>query len=461
MFRSTRLWAAVVVASLALSTTLAPSARADDPPVNYVALRELYEGRLTEAQREEVFQWAEAYWTYVETGQPSQFEFSDDLMKSPLFSPLRSTRYMLEKIKVLSWSDCDQEIIRATPAQPALYAKREALKAAMNSGKFMTDPATNQDGTIEHFDLIFEPYSGADAYFENGLLKSEKLKLRTAAFTLALAPEAANDPVVLAAIQRGPNPLPFVAGIATSQLIADMQSQVPALALTCSDVPTWKSLITGQPSRADQLERKVQTWLEARGREPRTHRLDYTFHVYGSLPIIAVKLNEGYVILDGQTGRVCQVADYSTPLRIEAAFLLVHVEATSASFEYRAYNTCGAAIASFAAWTPYVIKPGDTLTPFPVVPPPTILGCEFDAATGVCTCTVLRRYLITPCPKTAPTNVWGCFVYEKTTCSWATNSASCNSGIPAPGPSTWPNLPTPPVAPWPVPIATCTTEYGW
>ena len=359
-----RLASLFLILCLALVALPVIGARADDPPlVNYPAIRDLYEGRLTESQQREVYQWAEGYWNYVETGQPSEFEFSENLMKSALFNPLRATRFMLEKLNVLSWRDCDQEIIRATPDQTELYAKRALLKAAMTKGKFITSPLTNQEGTSEHFNLIFEPYSGANAYFEDGQLTSEKLKLKSMFYRDEMAPEGVNDSLVMAFMQRGGEPTPTIDTPSLQALVLEMYAELPALVSTCEKTPTWKSLITGLPSLTDQLELKIQDWLAARGREPRTQRFDYAFQVYGSLPVIAILLDEGYVIIDGQKGTVEQLAAYETPQNIYSAILYDHVETSSVLDEMRAFSKCGAATYGVLAWTPYTVKPTDTLTP--------------------------------------------------------------------------------------------------
>jgi hypothetical protein len=416
-------------------------------------------GDMTAAQKQEVREWNLAFWNRIDTGDPQTLTLTEPVWQSPLFNPLRATRATLERLKVLDPADCDWAIITATEGSP-LWEKREALRESMTDGKFETDPVTNPEGYFIHMQDIFNapPGTGVDAWIIDGKLVSVNLPTDV---RVAIVPDTCatiSGPIDCAAYQSQYSGESLTRAFALLNVIT---TTLPAFANQCTAVTEGQKLITDAESRADQVERRVNEIMVEQGFRPVTFRFDAAFGVYGSIPVIQVDVKDYSILIDGWSGR-------SSGLR-PAGNILELSNLTSAYWEvdadrpfYKTFRTESGCQALFAlAWTPYVIQPGDTLTPLPALPPSTLPGrptapiCTHNAVTGICTCVTERVFMITPCPPGAPSfGAAGCRVVERTTCTWTVSAAGCTASRP-----NWPGQA--PATGWPTPGATCTSEYGW
>ncbi len=446
--------------TLVCGITLCGSLTSHAQPINAGEYVGPFYGDTTPEQREEVRNWSIAFWNRIEMGDPQTVAITEPVWQSPLFNPLRATRATLERLKVIDPSDCDWEIIAATEGSP-LWEKREALKASMVDGKFETDPATNAEGFQEHLQAIFDaaPGSGIDAWFADGKLVSLNLPGDVMGWFVTNPCVTADGPLDCTQYQAQHNRESLVRA---SDLLWEVHTTLPAFAGQCVSVTEGHKLITGAESRADQIERRVQELMIERGFRPVTHRFDATFGVYGSIPIIQVDIKDYTFNVDGWSGASSGLLPPKTLLDVSG--VSSYWEVDSDRPYYRLYTGDRGCKAIFAqAWTPYTIKPTDTLTPLPALPPSTLpgrpqgLACKHNTTTGVCTCTVRRTFTIVPCPTGAPSfGTSGCRIDEITTCMWSVGPNGCVNPPAAPN---WPGQA--PANGWPAPVATCTSEYGW
>ncbi len=439
-------------------------------------------GQTTEEEREEARAWSVAFWERVESGNPQTFVPQQAAWQSPLFNPLRSTRATLERLKVIDPADCDWEIISATEGSP-LWEKRQALKESMISGKFETDPVSNGEGFQEHLSMIFDPTppfpnavqrnadaspgQGIEAWMQDGKLVSTNLVLAKN--------ESQTIPAMGIVTRSGPLPEgTSIFSLATPQqvqratdAIQSMQAVIPAAAELCTTVSESQKLLTGAPSRADEIEQLVRQQLIAHGFDPLTTRYDAAFGVYGSLPIIQAHLGQYVCFVDGQVGAVYgpYVQEMELARRFSEFALSRHMPREYSGFDLvRVFaHETGCQVKFASVWVPWT-QPATPLpvTPWPATPLNTLPGwpkttCSFSATTGICTCTVERTVSVVPCPTGAPVHpvTLLCAVKEISECTWTTGRTGCT----APNPN-WPTSP-PPATGWPTPVATCTYKYGW
>lgn len=419
-------------------------------------------GQLTEVQRAEVFQWGQAYWEQVETGAVSAFVFSDPLMNSHLFNPLRATRATLERLKLWESTDCDQIIVAATPADEVLWEKRTRLKESMIDGKFVTDAVENYSGTQVHLDKLFIelPGNSATAQFEGSKLVSAGVHLDTADSVLGVAPPA----------QLGVYP-PMTLELFATQ--ASLTEAAPGLAAGCTNRTEAQKLVTGLPSRADQLELAIHAHMESLGLPAVTQRYDVSFGVYGSLPVIIVFHHDVINIVDGINGNV--VGPYPTGSSINPLNHLSWHPEWDPTTSARAFNSSGCELKYAGSWTPWTPAPADVITPIPGLPgvgPSSLPGRPHDirwdftppagTTPGFCTSKYTRVVSVNPCPAGAPAPsvpnpAIPCMIFETVTCTWPTGPGGCV--LP---PGTAPNLPgpysvPPGPAPWPPVATSCST----
>lgn len=414
-------------------------------------------GQTTGEEREEARAWSVAFWERVESGNPQTFVPQQAAWQSPLFNPLRSTRATLERLRVIDPADCDWEIISATEGSP-LWEKRQALKESMISGKFETDPVINTEGFQNHLDAVFNAPAGTnvEAAMENGALVSTNLPLSATSpqFSISIPADArAYQGMTQQQIDQA------------SAALFDLVNTMPALAQACSAVPESQGLITGLPTRADQVESLVRQRLMMHGFDPLTTRYDLAFGVYGSLPVIQAQLGGAVAFVDGWSGFVYGPFPEGVELVLGRMLNPYMIEYDLSSESYRAFSNAEGCLVKFARtwipWNPTTATPPVTLTPMPALPGGTPgrpdVSCIHDSATGVCTCTAYRKITVTPCPVGAPTQPGPggtCYILEKTVCTWNVNSGGCTASDP-----NWTTSP-PAIGSWPTPVATCTTSFG-
>lgn len=138
-----------------------------------------YDG-LTEAENAEVAAWSLLYWQRVDQGGGSpgeEFAFTNPLMNSQLFNPVRCARPTLEKLEKISASLCDRMYEQPTGLDASTLDQRAALREVMLTGELITSLGT-QPGW-EHIMLIeaAPPSSGWLAYTEEGQLITVDLPL--------------------------------------------------------------------------------------------------------------------------------------------------------------------------------------------------------------------------------------------------------------------------------------------
>jgi hypothetical protein len=431
---------------------------------------EAFYGKTTAAQREEARQWSIAFWQRVESGDPQSVIFTQPAWQSPLFNPLRSTRATLERLNVIDPADCDTDIIYAQEGSP-FEAKRDALRDSMIDGKFVTDPVTNPIGYQTHIDMIFDSPPGvvSDAWFRDGKLGS---------INLPVGANRGNSVVNTGMTSNGPVVwVDYVATQTEAELVRAhnarnaMAATLPTAIESCTPVTEAQQLLSGAESRVDQLERLIQQKQIEHGYPPLTTRYDIAFGVYGSLPMIQANLGGFVCFVDGVEGTVSSLSVEG--VQLWDPFLYRYYEYDFTIPGSRILSKDRGCVMLFArTWVPWTVptNPAPTLTPMPALPAapgvpatnpgrPEGIGCQHNAATGVCTCTVSRKVLVTPCPTGAPTHpTLGCYVVEITECTWSVSAGGCPVSPPPAAPN-WPG--TPPAKGWPAAISDCKTKYGW
>lgn len=280
-------------------------------------------------------QWSDHYWARVDTGatvKVGQFAFSNTALNNPLFNPVRAARPTLEELKIISASDCDG----MTALQPGWgnTAIADAFREAMKSWRLTTNSASNAAGTAVHIALITGAPGGSGVTWTivGDNLISEKLPWLSAS---------------------GNNPSPTIAGSIspeTQQAIEKLMNIGPIIASASAGTSIAQSLITGEESHADKFERGVRQLLVDGGWNGTTWRVDAVFGVFGSLPLVGVTFDDGFVLVDSVNGGVDGPFEPGTHLQADT-LLAGHVEYTAASsVKYFALAGCESPVA--VKWRP-------------------------------------------------------------------------------------------------------------
>ncbi|MBX3402702.1 MAG: hypothetical protein KF699_04730 [Phycisphaeraceae bacterium] len=98
-----------------------------------------------------------------------------------------------------------------------------------------------------------------------------------------------------------------------------------------------QALITGEKSHADRFEEGIVQLLVDQNSDATAWRVDATFGVFGSLPLLGVTFDDAFVLLDAAEGNLDGPFDLDSPL--DATVLLSHHAAYSTGTTVRHVNT--------------------------------------------------------------------------------------------------------------------------
>lgn len=250
----------------------------------------IYYGDLTAAENTQVRRWSEHYWAKVEGQSASPgtgFSFASSRLNSHLFNPVRSGRPTLEALDLISAEACDgaytPEILNSAP----LDAYRGALKDLMLNGEITTEVGTPENWYHELLILAADPELGWLVFDEVNQVITIDLPLEEVSGTAHTASLALN------------------VSTQSQQIIATMIAAGQHWRNQCTDVPQWKTLITGETSTAEQFLDRVGTYLQAQtDLSFELVGLQATFGVFGELPMVLVRLPDCFVILDSTNGNI-------------------------------------------------------------------------------------------------------------------------------------------------------------
>jgi len=148
--------------------------------------------------------------------------------------------------------------------------------------------------------------------------------------------------------------------------ITMLTETAPSIAKAAAGISQTQALITGQKSHADRFEEGVVQFLFDQGSNATAWRVDAAFGVFGSLPLVGVKFDDAFVLLDATDGTLDGPFDLESPL--DATILLAQHSGYVAGTSVR-YTSFGGCFAVAAPQWRTTQPPG--WTPAPVVPPAT------------------------------------------------------------------------------------------
>jgi len=311
----------------------------------------VYYGTMDAADKVQLAQWATHYWARVDAGStvtPGTFTFTKAAMNDPLFLPVRGARRTLETLGVLNAQACDG----LTEVQPGLgdVAVIDALREAMTQWKFRTDAVINPAGTQAHFNLINAAPSTSNTVWgmEGSHLVSTNLPWE--------ALTGANQTGQIASTVSTP----------TLHTIGKLTDTAPAIAKAAKGVTQTQALITGALSHADRFEDGVVKFLSDQGSNATAWRVDASFGVFGSLPLVGVKFDDAFVLLDTTSGRLDGPFALASPL--DATVLLANQSGYVSGTTVRYHNANGCLILIAPSWRPGG-PPGVTTPRAPITNP--------------------------------------------------------------------------------------------
>lgn len=276
---------------------------------------------------------------------PSTFSFTKAAMNDPLFLPLRGARRTLELLNVVDAQACDGLM----DLQPGLGDTNvsDAFREAMTLWKFRTDPVANFAGSQAHLALINAAPSTSNVAWgmEGVYLVSTNLPWEPLTGGNQAGQIAANIDA------------------ATLDMIGKLALTAPAIAKASKGVTQAQALITGQKSQADRFEDGVVQYLADQGADASVWRVDATFGVFGSLPLLGVTFDDAFVLLDATEGVLDGPFDLDSPL--DATALLAQHAAYASGTTVRYVNASGCIAVAAARWRS---TPPPGWTPAPVVP---------------------------------------------------------------------------------------------
>lgn len=315
-----------------------------------MAQSSVHYGMLDATDKTQLTQWATHYWARVDAGTivpPNTFSFTKAAMNDPLFLPLRGARRTLEVIGTLDPQACDG----LTDLQPGLgdSGVSDAFREAMTQWKFRTDTVNNAAGTLAHINLINSaPSTSNTAYgMEGSFLVSTDLPWEPLT--------GGNQAAVMA--QN--------VSTTTLDIIGKLALTAPAIAKASKGVTQAQAMITGEKSQADRFEDGVVQYLADQGALATAWRVDATFGVFGSLPMLGVTFDDAFVLLDATEGVLDGPFDLDSPL--DATALLSQHAAYAAGTTVRDVSFGGCPHTIAATWHPGGL-PAVTPAPTPRVP---------------------------------------------------------------------------------------------
>ena len=337
----------------------------------------VYYGTIDAADKAQLAQWATHYWARADAGTtvtPGTFTFTKAAMNDPLFLPVRGARRTLEMLGVMDAQACDGLI----EIQPGLgdVAVASALREAMTQWKFRTDANSNPSGTQAHFNLINAAPSTSNTVWgmEGSHLVSTNLPWE--------ALSGANQTGQIASTVSTP----------TLHTIGKLTDTAPAIAKAAAGISQTQALITGQKSHADRFEEGVVQFLFDQQSNATAWRVDASFGVFGSLPLVGVTFDDAFVLLDATDGTLDGPFELESPL--DATVLLAQHSAYAAGSTVRYVNASGCLVVA-APRPRSTPPPGWTRAPIvPGAPPTSPNGrlshwtdftCTMDAQ-GYCRC---------------------------------------------------------------------------
>ncbi len=321
----------------------------------------VFSGTLTAAQQAEMMAWGQAYFNKIEgvnqggsNAVATAWTFATPAMNSPLFNPFYGPRQTLVNLGLIDDTDCMKAITETPGTDRSALKKRSAIKDALVSFKFKTDPVTDPNGTTTHVYKILDAalVAGLVTYTEGGKLVSEKLPLD----------------IIIAA---GAEPQ-FVDTISldTINAINAIVVAAPGYAQTAIGGNEAQKMLTGGTSRADNIRTKIMqllTDLQVEGSD--SEQGEITFAVYGALPVIHVALLDADLMVDAVTGAVVGplVKGSAPPI---ATLLLAHAEYTSGTGGRYLTTSFGCQVVALPFWhdkgnpPPFWNVPAPGVTPY-------------------------------------------------------------------------------------------------
>jgi hypothetical protein len=303
-----------------------------------------YDG-LTPEENEEVVAWSMLYWQRVDQGGGAPgdgFSFTNPLMNSQLFNPIRSARATLEFLGQIDPNLCDRlyELPVGLDAQTVEWRAR--IRDLMLTGELVTEEGTPEDW--EHLLLVeaFSPdvillrwLSGEWTYEEwDGFRVTTNVPLMEVsevALDAALALEISED---------------------SQNIIASLIATSGYWRAQCTDIPQWRSLITGETSTADQYRAIVNNYLGFLDNpDLSTQLIQANFGTFGELPVIGVRLSDCYILMDPTSGNLSGPFESDSPLDARG-LLSMHEEAFEVGGSVRYYTSLGCSTAVAATWHP-------------------------------------------------------------------------------------------------------------
>jgi len=353
----------------------------------------VYYGTIDAADKAQLAQWATHYWARVDAGTlvtPGTFTFTKAAMNDPLFLPVRGARRTLETLGVMGAQACDGLI----EIQPGLgdVAVSAALREAMTQWKFRTDAVSNPAGTQAHFNLINAAPNTSNTVW--GMEGSHLVSTNLPWEALTGANAAGQVAATVAA--------------ATLQTIGKLTDTAPAIAKAAAGITQTQALITGQKSHADRFEEGVVQFLFDQGSTATAWRVDASFGVFGSLPLVGVTFDDAFVLLDATDGRLDGPFALTSPL--DATVLLANQSGYVAGTTVRFHIVGGCGAVAAPSWRttpppgsgprwpgatpPFWIFPPTENVPFQMQPSRPSWWSNYDCAVsnGFCVCTAYGQF---------------------------------------------------------------------
>ena len=236
-----------------------------------------------------------------------------------------------------------------------------------------------------------------------------------------------------------------------------------------------ETAITGKMSHADRFHEGVVKFLADYGSNGVAWRVDAAFGVFGSLPLVGVRFDDAYVLLDTTDGTLDGPFDLASPL--DASVLLAQHGAYVSGTTVRYRNASGCKVVAGPTWIPWPRPgpipaiPGTTPavplphTPSAPRPPNTIPGnptswsCQTQG-TGPglkCVCESMEYWDDLTVPPVSPMNRR---IRVRTVCTYPLTSCTATSYPPTVNPAAPPPSAGPPVV-VPTLTPTCETHFEW